>query len=75
LLINNAVQAVSVGVNGASAPPEVPSIFIWRDNQVRTVFRNYVFPSTITTSSLELVKIKAALSGLRVNARTERQPD
>jgi hypothetical protein len=31
LLVKNGIQAVSVGVNGASAPPAVPRIFRWRD--------------------------------------------
>lgn len=31
LLLKNNVTAISVGVNGASTPPQVPKAFLWRD--------------------------------------------
>ena len=31
LLKQNGVQAITVGVNGASMPPAVPNIFRWKD--------------------------------------------
>eukprot|EP01111_Echinosteliopsis_oligospora_P018725 TRINITY_DN8746_c0_g1_i1.p1 TRINITY_DN8746_c0_g1~~TRINITY_DN8746_c0_g1_i1.p1 ORF type:complete len:564 (-),score=154.55 TRINITY_DN8746_c0_g1_i1:70-1761(-) len=34
--VNAGVQAVSVGVNGASAPPAVPKVFVWSDVQSQT---------------------------------------
>lgn len=30
-LLQSGIRAISVGVNGASAPPVVPKAFVWRD--------------------------------------------
>ena len=32
LLARRGIRAISVGVNGASAPPAVPRVFLWKDN-------------------------------------------
>jgi len=32
-LISRGIEAISVGVNGASAPPVVPSVFVWKKPQ------------------------------------------
>lgn len=52
ILAQNGVKAVSVGVNGASAPPGVPSIFIWYASPIYCIgsFRASTFALSLRSS-------------------------
>jgi hypothetical protein len=43
-LADAGVRAISVGVNGASAPPAVPRAFVWRDEASATDMLTFYHP-------------------------------
>lgn len=41
ILLSNGIEAISVGVNGGSAPPNVPKAFIWRNSATNQSIRTF----------------------------------